>query len=324
MTPRPRCRSHVLSLSAISRWPLAIRASQLALRALPLAGAATALLLAVASLSGCASWSNWPEPSEQTGQASAAPRALSRVRRSIQLQSRFFQIHFDPADPDPVQSIWQWVDETVVPPAERQALHRNGLRVGKALQTQRVLEKLESLQRAEQQDVVDQFLASASVSSHQSEGTDTIPMRVGKRYEMPVRLPLEGPHVVIVDDQPQPLGRTLLDPQFLFAITPERAAASPVSLRLRVRPEVQHGDMQQDWVRGDAALRIDVRRQSWSLEDLGFALKGREGDVFVLGETWPRRGLGKLMLGGRDVDGLQQQTLVVLRLENIPAPSEKL
>ncbi len=219
--------------------------------------------------------------------------------------------------------MWQWVDETVLSPETRTVLRHNGLRIGKAAQPERLVGKLDALQSAQPPDVVADFLSSVAVSSHQSEGTKTIPMRLGKRYELPVRLPVQGDQVVIVHDDPQPIGRTLRDPQFLLAVRPQSGGAAS-QIRLRVRPEIQHGDMRQDWVQGDAALRIDVRRQSWSLDSMEFELSGGEGDLFVVSETTDRKGLGREMFGGKNVDQMEQQTVLLIRIANVPTPAEKL
>jgi len=283
---------------------------------------ATACLLWT-TVPGCASWAVWPDASDDRAERSRPAAALKRVKRTIELESRFVQIRYDPADPDQLQSIWQWVDETVIAQPTRTVLQHNGLRVGRAVQSERLLAKLESLSRVRSDDVVDQFLSSAAVSSPQTEGSKIIPMRLGKRYELPVRLPLHGDHVVMVHSHPQPIGKTLRDPQFLFAVTLE-AGTMPAAIRLRLRPEIQYGDMHQNWVKGDAALRIDVRRQCWSLGDMEFELAGGEGDLFVISETESRRGLGKSMLGGEDVDLMEEQTVLLLRIENIPGPADKL
>ena len=280
-------------------------------------------LLGLVLLGGCTSWSRWGGRGEEGSGDRVPVLPLRKITRSIELESRFIQIRFDPAEPDQLQSIWQWVDETVLPSDVRKVLQSNGLRIGKATQDERLVRRLEALQAGESADVVDQFLSSASVSSHQSEGTKAIPMRIGKRYELPVRLPIQGDQVVMVDDEPQPVGRTLRDPQFLLAITPQ-TGPSAAEIRLRIRPEIQHGEMRQDWVQGDAALRIDVRRQSWSLDSMEHELVGGEGDLFVIGETPERKGIGKAMLGGKNVDQMEQQTVLLVRIANIPRPSEKL
>ncbi|QEF97343.1 hypothetical protein Mal15_13830 [Stieleria maiorica] len=286
---------------------------------------AISLILTCAILPvGCASWSSWPGHEDSPHSDRGGPTLpLKKITRTIELETRFVQIRFDPADPDQLQSMWQWVDETVLSPETRTVLRHNGLRIGKAAQPERLVGKLDALQSAQSPDIVADFLSSVAVSSHQSEGTKTIPMRLGKRYELPVRLPIQGDQVVIIHDHPQPIGRTLRDPQFLLAVTPrpDRVASQ---IRLRVRPEIQHGDMQQDWVQGDAALRIDVRRQSWSLDSMEFELAGGEGDLFVVSETTERKGLGREMFGGKNVDQMEQQTVLLIRIANVPTPAEKL
>jgi len=219
--------------------------------------------------------------------------------------------------------MWQWVDETVVRSEKRSLINRNGLRIGKVFQPDRLIGRLESLKAEEVSDIVDTFLASASVSSHHSEGARIDPMRIGKRNELPVRLPIEGVHVPMIYEHGEVIARSLLDPTFLFAVTPQQGQSSS-EIRLIMRPEIQHGDMRQDWVTGDAALRIDVRRQSWSLDSLEFELVGGEGDLFIVSETATRRGLGQMMLGGKNVDQMEQQTVLLIRIANVPTPAEKL
>lgn len=280
-------------------------------------------IVLLALFCGCSSWAKWSPRGEPSQLDRSHKMPLRKVARSIEVGTQFIQIQFDPADPDQLQSMWQWVDETVIPIETRRSLNRNGLRIGKVVQPQRLNSKLESLKSHESQDVVDQFLASASISSHQSEGDRIEPMRIGKRSELPLRLPVKGIHVPMVFEDGEVRAKTLLDPTFLLAITPH-AGQSSAEISLRIRPEIQHGNMRQNWVQGDAALRIDVRRETWSLDSLEFELVGGEGDLFVVSETESRRGLGKMMLGGKNVDQLEQQTVLLLRIVNIPTPAEKL
>lgn len=279
--------------------------------------------LVLVTATGCASWSVWPGATDDDSGRRNPTAALKRVKRSIELESRFVQIQYDPADPDQLQSIWQWVDETVIAQPARSMLQRNGLRIGKAVQKDRLVDKIQSLQNPQAEDRLDQFLSTASIASNQSEGSRIIPIRLGKRVELPVGWPIEGQHVVLINRDPQPIGRTLQDPQFLLAITPE-AGASSSEIRLRLRPEIQFGGMQMGLVKSDAAVRMDVRRNSWSLEEMEVELVGGEGDLFVITETMSRCGMGKMMLGGKDVDQMEEQTVVLLRIENIPSPAERL
>ncbi|OYP35514.1 hypothetical protein [Rhodopirellula sp. MGV] len=281
-----------------------------------------ALLLAVV-IGGCASLTSWPETERTDTAKPLANSPLRKVRRSIELDAQFVKIRFNPSEPDQLQSMWQWVDETVLSPEIRQSLYANGLRIGKAVQPDRLKSRLDDLRSQEARDELDTFLTSAGVASHQSEGRVAIPMRLGRRHELPVRDPMVGAHVIIVDDEPQPVGRTLLNPHFLFAITPQ-PSRSPAEVRLSIRPEIPYGDMQMDGLQASAAFRIDVRRQAWVLDKLGFELVGGEGDVFVIAETATRHGLGEMMLGGKDVNQLKEQTVILLRVANIPTPAEEI
>ncbi|MCD0462799.1 hypothetical protein [Roseiconus lacunae] len=281
-----------------------------------------ATVLSVA-LGGCASLATWSEPEKKEAQTKRGASPLRKIRRSIEVEAQFVKIRFNPNEPDQLQSMWQWVDETILPAGTRKALQANGLRVGKAAQPERLKSRLDGLRSQEARDELDAFLTSAGVASHQSEGKQTIPMRLGRRHELPVRLPMVGEHVVLVDDEPQPVGRTLLNPHFLFAITPQ-PARSPAKVRLSMRPEIPYGDVQMDGLQASAAFRIDVRRQAWVLDQLAFELAGGEGDLFVIAETATRHGLGRMMLGGKDVNQLEEQTIILLRVANIPTPAEEI
>ncbi|MCC9602541.1 hypothetical protein LOC67_18475 [Stieleria sp. JC731] len=282
--------------------------------------AATAFAITVC---GCASLSTWSEPDANESSAANGQSPLRKIRRSIELDAQFVKIRFNPSDPDQLQSMWQWVDETVLPPDTRRALQANGLRVGKAVQPQRLTSRLENLRSQEARGELDAFLASAGVASHKTEGKQTIPMRLGRRHELPVCNPMAGPQIIIVDDEPQPIGRTLVNPYFLFAITPQPSRA-PAEVRLSIRPEIPYGDVQMDGLQASAAFRIDVRREAWVLDRLAFDLKAGEGDLFVIAETPTRQGIGKMMLGGKDVNQLEEQTIILLRVANIPTPAEEI
>ena len=74
------------------------------------------------------------------------------------------------------------------------------------------------------------------------------------------------------------LGRTLSNPQYFFAITATDGAAQK-QVHLRLRPEIQFGDTRQKWVSSDTALRIDNRRETWSIPELDITLQASEEDV---------------------------------------------
>ncbi|MEM6474056.1 MAG: hypothetical protein AAF802_31185, partial [Planctomycetota bacterium] len=142
-------------------------------------------VLLAGTLSGCVPLSAWNSDEAISDRSQTPALPLRKISRSVEIESRFVQVEFDPTEPDQLQSIWQWADETVIPPELRRRLLRNGLRVGKVTQPDRIDAKLDLLRSKETRSVVDTFLASAEVASHQMQGSKTIPMRIGKRVEMP-------------------------------------------------------------------------------------------------------------------------------------------
>ncbi len=256
---------------------------------------------------------------DTTPKASMLKTASSN--KSIVVNVEFVPMKIDDATPDQIQSLWQWTDETIVPPNLRRELAANGLRVGRVVQREQVDRRLDQMRSTE--GVLGQFLSQADVASEVSHGGQRIPMRMGIRYELPVRQPIEGAHVSMVRLDDQLLGRTLVDPQFLFAMTAS-AGETQQEINLRLRPEIQHGSMRQRWVSSDSALRIDTRRETWSLEELDLNLTGSEGDAFLVGDTNPRIGLGKQMLSGHRSDHAKQQVVMLLTINQIPTAIDQL
>ncbi|TWU08542.1 hypothetical protein Pla52n_11250 [Stieleria varia] len=239
------------------------------------------------------------------------------------LATRFVPLNVDSKNPDHVESLWQWTDETVIPAEQRRMLLENGIRVGRVTESGRFESKLTELSQPTSTDEVTEFLVKADVASENPAGKDRIPLRMGKRYEFPVRLPVEGALTPLVRYDDQVIGRSLDEPQFLFAMTANRGKSSR-EIELQLVPEIQHGAMRQRWTSSDSALRIDTRRDAWTLDPLHFSLTGGENDVFVIGETLPRRGLGRLMLSGEDAGRVEQQMVLVLSFQDIPSPVDNL
>ncbi len=270
-------------------------------------------------MSGCASWS---ERSSLTEAGTAEP-PVHKSRQSMVLTARFVPAEVDPADPDRLQSLWQWTDETILPAEKRRTLLENGIRIGRVVQSSRFEQKLQNLSQKDSTDQVTEFLQSAEVASENPNGKKRIPLRLGKRYELPVHLPIEGPVTPLLRYDNQLIGRSLEDPQFLFALTANQANRQG-EVALQVVPEIQHGAMRQRWTSSDSALRIDTRRDAWTLTELQCMLKGTENDIFVIGETTPRRGLGKQMFSGEDAGRVEQQVVLILSFHEIPTPVDKI
>lgn len=218
-------------------------------------------------------------------------------------------------------SLWQYVDETLIDPSLRQTMIHNGIRVGFVSDEEAFRHQLgdDEIER----DLVETFLAEASVATDLAHGSEKLPMRLGRRYELPLRQPLEGSHVAMLREDDQLIGKTLKNAQYVLALTGTRAA-TPERIQLQLHPEIQHGDTVQKWVSSDTALRIDSRREAWQLSPLNLELVVKEGDLIVIAPTQPLHGLAKHMLSGTGSDNQHEQLVLLIRVEQIPTLIEKL
>ncbi len=272
----------------------------------------------LAITAGCTTWS------KRAGSDGSPARALTPVRESskaVVLEVEFVPIAIDGVTADDMASLWQWVDEATFDSASRFAMSENGIRGGRLIHEERFRARLEKLKQST--GVVDQFLGQADVGSDVSHGVDRIPMRLGRRHELPLRQPTEGSHVTLVRIENETVGRTLENPQFLFAVTPTATRTSH-EIQLRLRPEIQHGSMRQRWVSSDTALRIDTRRDAWSLKELDLNVIAAEGQTLVLAAETPLRGLGKQMFSGQSANQQPQQLVVLINVEQLPTIADNL
>ena len=148
-------------------------------------------------------------------------------------------------------------------------------------------------------------------------------MRFGRRYELPLRQPIDGSHVALVRLGEKTIGRTLENAQYLLAITATKTESAN-QVRLRFRPEIQYGDTWQKTVRSDTAYRIDTRRESWSLAELDLDVTASENDTFVLSATTPATGMAKHMLTGAGSDSQPQQLVLLIRVARVPSAADLL
>ena len=271
-------------------------------------------MVIVTTMSGCATWN------ADTETVSTTLPTAGENARSVILDIQFVPIAIDGDQRDLDASLWQWVDETIVDSGARQRFMDNGLRVGRLINRERFDLKLNDARIP--RDVVDQFLTQASIASDVSHGDRRIPMRLGRRYELPVREPISGSNVTLLRLQEKTVGKTLQDPQYLFAVTPSDLGTGRV--RLRLRPEVQHGEMRPQWISSDSALLVDRRRETWSISELDIELDGAEGDTFIVAGVTPPQGLAQQMFSGRTADHTGHRVVLIIRIDQVPQPKDLL
>jgi len=285
----------------------------------PLVVAVGVYFLALVPSGGCATWNDAPRVSEAI--SDAEPTVPSNQRR-VRLEVEFLPVPLSEFDAEFADSVWQQVDETPLDVELRGRLAQNGLRAGLLSQAEPFRKQLQQSIVAKG-DVVDQFLDQASIASDLSHDRQQIPLRFGRRYEVPLRQPIEGSHTSLVRFDGETIGRTLSHPQHVLVLTGhpgERAG----EIRLHVRLEIQHGESKQKFVSSDTALRIDNRREAWSLPELDLSLATSEGKSLVLGAAVPATGLGKEMLTGVSSDHANEQVFVLVHVLQVPTAIERL
>lgn len=282
-------------------------------RPCPTLGLLSSVMLTSMLVGGCANWKDDPGVS----------RGLPTIRenpKSVILNVQFSPIRIEADDADDEASLWQWVDETSIDIGTRQKWMVNGLRIGRLINEERFRSRLRHM--APTQDVVDKFLHGASVASEVSHGGKRIPLRLGRRYELPLRQPIAGSHVALLRLGENTIGRSLVDPQYLLALTATPGKSAGL-VNVALRPEIHHGETKQEWISSDSALRIDTRRETWSIAQLDVEFTGTKGDTFVIAGGHPSTGLARQMLAGESADHSPLEVVVLIRVEQIPDASDE-
>ncbi len=287
----------------------------------------------VCAHAGCATWSTRGDLSDKSPVDVELPK-LRESRKAVIVEVEFVPLQQPGLTPQLASSdseitvidyrnaLWQWADQTSFDSSVRRQLLSNGVQVGRVTNVEKFDEALKEHQ-SEDLDAPEEFFREAAVASELGASNRRYRMRFGRRYELPLRDPIKGEVAGLLRSGDQTIGQTLVNPTFLFAVTPNRTS-SVEKVRLEIRPEVQHGIHRQTFVSSDSALRIDSKRDVWKLSEMNVDLEGSVGDTFIFGCTETTAGLGKQMFTGQDAAGRDQQLLLVLRIKNIPLPVDTL
>jgi hypothetical protein len=264
---------------------------------------------------GCATW----RESGETGSSDKSVETLLRKPTTgndrVVVRAEFVPYSKNELTTSIVNELWQHTDDSPLDWQSRQAWKDNGLRIAVVLSRDTMRESMATLRT--EPDVVGEFLSDASVAGDVSRGMTTIPLKLGVRKELPLRHPIEGSHVVMIGGQRQIFGRTLNAAQYLVSITAS-PAESIGRVRLRIEPEIQHGQPRQKHVSSAAAIRISSQRESWKLEELAIDWTTQAETTLLIGPAESETGLAAAMLGGQDAQGTDERTLLLLHIDQVP------
>lgn len=207
--------------------------------------------------------------------------------------------------------LWDRLDETVVPREMRERLAANGIRVGRLLSFE--LGQLDDRAAADEST---RLMEEADVVSDFEQRLRRLSCSDGQPYTLAVRRPSGENVSTFIKTSDGVLGRSLSDPQFMLILRTRELDDGRIAVRLT--PEIQHGEVRQNYVASDLAFRMEFQREQWTLHELMCEVPLSEGQAVVLMPLEETFGLGKKMFVGKRADLSQERIAVVLRLQRRP------
>lgn len=261
----------------------------------------TAALLLLSAIGGCR------EAVVRKGDSPLLPARMSDDSLVLDV----FFVRCPVGDPRLNEALWSEVDELQLPPEARRRLAENGFRAG--LVAGSLPPTL-----AELMELGDKPPPASESGEVQTVSLDDEPSVVrrhlqtspGKRSEV-VASPVHESMPALQWCAGQLCGKTYQQAQGMFAV---RAAPQPDGkVRLRLVPELHHGQPRQRWAGHQGVLRMETRRAHVVYDELAVELDLLPGDMLVMSSLPSRPGsLGHYFLTVGE--GQIEQKLLVIRL----------
>ena len=267
--------------------------------------------LAAASLAGCAPFKT---PEDFQNKLLPKPRLSAD---SVILEIGYAQVPL--SDPATYDEVWNLADEQSLALALRQELERNGLRFG--ILGKQIPEKIRLIMDNQRKDL-DSRSEDVSLGEVQVDRqTRRLQCRTARRATIICSKRYEQLSL-LTRDNGAVRGRQLQQAQCLFGLKPYPHGDGRVKIDLI--PEVEHGEMQRQFVAGEGSLMQKVGRDKVTFEPLRISLSLSPGQMLVASATSPPRGLGENFFI-EPVAGTPSRSLVFIRLaltqqDNLFAP----
>ncbi|MDZ4818112.1 MAG: hypothetical protein SGJ20_03970 [Planctomycetota bacterium] len=224
-------------------------------------------LLAVTS--GCALFVAGPKGKSPLSPVKLAPDAVKLEVTNARFAYDETELH---------QQIWEQIDEMQIPVDVRRALSENGLRVG--VISGELPRSIESLIARESAAPADSGDLLASPETQTTERRTTIHARAGQRSVL-LTSGIYEEKPLFIHDGSQLSGATYSQAQGLFAIN--AAPQGDGRVRLKLQPEVQHGQSRQNFIAEEGAIRAQSARAKLTFDRLAAELDLSPGQTLVLG-----------------------------------------
>jgi hypothetical protein len=266
---------------------------------------------AAAAVAGCAPFKS---PDELPGRLLPAARMSPD---SVILEIGYAQLAL--TDQTSYDEVWQQADEQALALELRQELARNGLRCG--ILGKRIPEKIRTLMDP-QSTAIDKRSEDLDVGQTEVDRqTRRLQCRAGRRAK--ILCSKSFPQLsLLTRDGGAVRGRQLQQAQCLFGLKPYPQDDGRVQLDLL--PEVEHGELKQQWAVGEGTLMQRVGRDKLTFEPLRMSLSLAPGQMLVVSAVEQPIGLGEHFFV-ESVGGTPQRSLLFVRLahtqhDNLFAP----
>lgn len=204
--------------------------------------------------------------------------------------------------------VWQQADEQALGLELRQELARNGLRCG--ILGKRIPEKVRALMD-QKSTAVDKRSEDLDVGQVEVDRqTRRLQCRAARRAK--VLCSKSFPQLsLLTRDGGSVRGRQLEKAQCLLALKPYPQNDGRVQIDLL--PEVEHGELKQQWVAGEGTMMQRVGREKLTFEALRISLSLAPGQMIVISAVEEPIGLGEHFFV-ESVGGTPQRSLLFVRL----------
>lgn len=267
--------------------------------------------LAAMSVAGCTSIKT---PDEISARLLPPPRLSPD---SVILEIGYAQLPL--TDQATYDEVWKLADEQALAIELRQELARNGLRCG--ILGKRIPEKIRTLMD-QKGTAVDQRSEDLDVGEVQVDRqTRRLQCRAARRAKILCSKSFDQLSL-LMRDQGAVRGQQLHHAQCLFGLKPYPQGDGRVQIDLL--PEVEHGDLKQQWVAGEGTMMQRIGREKVTFDALRIALTLVPGQMIVASAAEQPIGLGEHFFV-ESVAGTPSRSLLFIRLahtqqDNLFAP----
>ncbi len=261
--------------------------------------------LGVVCAPGCAHWYKLDHEPQAITKSLPPPRPSPDI---VTIETVILRLNGD--DELRWNEVWPRIDEQAFGIELRRKLDTNGIRGGIIHGEFPIAVDawVEKAAQAQKSDLFEQASIAADVSTH----VQTLRCREGVRKDLSIRNVQDQSITLFLSDGQYVRGRTFERPLMIFDLRayPLRDGAA----RVKLIPEIQHGQPVPTFIGGDFAFRREMRRPAESWDSLTIQAILSTGQTLLLTSTDPPRGLGEHFFFSQTAERKIERTVFLLRM----------